>query len=500
MPQELPEHPNLEHLKKQAKALLREFEERKPAAIEQFNSLPGTIRPKLSDAQHLIAREYGFESWAKLKERVESLETAPVDPIALARKALREDNAPEMRKLLNQFPELKAKINEPIEGFDSPAIIRVRSRAMLDVLLDAGADINAKSRFWAGGFDLLDSAEPALAAYAIERGARVTVHSAARLGMMEKLRELVEAKPELVHARGGDGQTPLHFASTIEIAEYLLDHDAEIDARDVDHESTPAQYMLKSRQPICRFLIQSGCQSDILMAAVLGDLDLARKHLKADPQCIRMRVSDEYFPMISPKNGGTILQWELGWYVSAPQIAKSFGHEDLFNFLMERSPVDETLLNACWLSDEPLVKSLLAANPNLAATLSAAGRRQLAHAARNNNTTAVQLMIATGLPVVDVFSQHHATPLHWAAWHGNVEMIRMILARQPEIENRDNDYHDTPLGWAIFGSEHGWAPGKGDYAGAVEALLNAGATRPDKISGTAEVRKVLRKHGLRQEP
>jgi ankyrin repeat protein len=497
MPRELPLHPNLEHLKKQAKALLREFEEKKTAAIEKFNSLPGKIRPKLSDAQHLIARDYGFESWAKLKERVESLSAPPVDPIALVRKALRDDDASAMQKLLNQFPELKAKINEPIEGFDSPAIIRVRSRAMLNVLLDAGADINAKSRFWAGGFDLLDCAEPELARYAIERGARLTVHSAARLGMLKRLRELVEADPELVHARGGDGQTPLHFASSVEIAEFLLDHGAEIDARDVDHESTAAQYMVNSRQPVCRFLIQRGGYSDILMAAALGDIDLARKHLKADPECIRIRVSDEYFPMIGPKNGGTIYQWELGWYVSAPQIAKAFGHSDIFNFLMEECPADEKLLNACWLGAEPLVKSLLSAQPNLAALLSPAGRRQLAHAARNNDTTAVRLMIAAGLPVVDAFSQHHGTPLHWAAWHGNVEMIRMILARHPEIENRDNEYHDTPLGWAIYGSEHGWTPGKGDYAGTVEILFEAGAAVPDKFGGTAEVRKVLRKHGVR---
>jgi ankyrin repeat protein len=302
---------------------------------------------------------------------------------------------------------------------------------------------------------------------------------------------------ELVHARGGDGQTPLHFASSIEIAEFLLDHGAEIDARDVDHESTPAQYMVKSRQPICRFLIQRGGHSDILMAAALGDLDLARKHLKTDPEYIRMRVSDDYFPMIGPKNGGTILQWELGWYVSAPQIAKSFGHADIFNFLMEQCPADEKLLNACWLGDEPLVRSLLAAHPNLSTKLSAAGCRQLAHAARNNDTAAVRLMIDAGLPVLNVFSQHHATPLHWAAWHGNVEMIRMILARHPEIKNRDNDYHDTPLGWAIFGSDHGWAPGKGDYAGTVQILLEAGAPLPDKLGGTTSVRKVLRKHGLK---
>ena len=66
--------------------------------------------------------------------------------------------------------------------------------------------------------------------------------------MMPKLTELVAADPAVVHARGGDGQTPLHFASTVEIAEFLLANGAEIDARDVDHESTPAQYMLRVDQ------------------------------------------------------------------------------------------------------------------------------------------------------------------------------------------------------------------------------------------------------------
>src|SRR5262249_7087204 len=157
------------------------------------------------------------------------------------------------------------QINEPIGPFDSPAIINVRSREMLDVLLEAGADINAKSRWWAGGFGLLHGAAPDLAAYAIQRGAIVDVHAAARLGMLEKVRELGSADPQLVHARGGDGQTPLHFASTIEVAKLLLDHGAEIDARDLDHESTPAQWMIRERQEIARFLIRRRCKTDILM-------------------------------------------------------------------------------------------------------------------------------------------------------------------------------------------------------------------------------------------
>ena len=54
MSRDLPERPNLDHLKKQAKAVLRKLREQNAAAT-------------LADAQHAVAREYGFASWPKLK-------------------------------------------------------------------------------------------------------------------------------------------------------------------------------------------------------------------------------------------------------------------------------------------------------------------------------------------------------------------------------------------------------------------------------------------------
>ncbi|MCI0535085.1 MAG: ankyrin repeat domain-containing protein, partial [Verrucomicrobiales bacterium] len=331
------------------------------------------------------------------------LETS--DPIDLFKKAFCDHDAALFRALLKRYPAMKARINEPVAAFDSPLITNVRSREMLDVLLEAGADINAKSRWWAGGFGLLHGADPELAAYAIERGAVVDVHAAARLGRIDRLRELVSENPPLVQARGGDGQTPLHFASTIEIAEYLLNHGAEIDAVDVDHESTPAQYMIRDRQEIVRFLVGRGCKTDLLMAAALGDAALVRQHLAADPNCIRMRVSHESFPMANTKAGGTIYQWTLGWYVSAHDVAKQFGHDDILRLLMGRSPADVKLIAACWLNDQSAVQSVLAQHPRLILDLSDADRRQLAHAARNNNLAAVRLMLAAGWPV-SARSQH----------------------------------------------------------------------------------------------
>jgi hypothetical protein len=60
MSRDLPAFPNLDHLKKQAKVLLRELRRRTRSA-------------KLADAQQAIAREYGFANWSKLKAHVESL-------------------------------------------------------------------------------------------------------------------------------------------------------------------------------------------------------------------------------------------------------------------------------------------------------------------------------------------------------------------------------------------------------------------------------------------
>jgi len=413
--------------------------------------------------------------------------------------AFHKDDAATVRELLARHPELKANINEPVADFDSPVILSVRSRAMLDVLLAAGADINAKSRWWAGGFGLLHCASPELAAYAIERGAIVDVHAASRLGMLEKVAELVMADPELVHARGGDGQTPLHFASTIEIAKYLLDHGAVIDARDVDHESTPAQWMVRDRQDIARYLITRGCKTDILMAAALGDLELVRKHLEADPEAIRLRVNDENFRMRDRRAGGTIYQWTLGWHVSAHQVAKDFGHEHVLQFLMARSPDEVKLIAACWLGDEAATTSLLAVNPNLAARLREPEQRQLAHAARNNDLNAVRLMLTSGLPLTTT-GQHGATPLHWAAFHGNAEMAELILRKRPPLEVKDRDFQSTPLGWAIYGSEHGWYAKTGNYVATVEALLRAGAKPPQEAAGSAEVKQVLlRQTGFEQK-
>jgi hypothetical protein len=54
----LPDRPSLEYLKNEAKDVLRTLQQQPPVA-------------KLADAQHALARQYGFTSWTRLKRHVE---------------------------------------------------------------------------------------------------------------------------------------------------------------------------------------------------------------------------------------------------------------------------------------------------------------------------------------------------------------------------------------------------------------------------------------------
>ncbi len=84
---------------------------------------------------------------------------------------------------------------------------------------------------WADGLHT-DHVPPAIARYLVANGAPLSVHAAAAFGFTDHLADLLRSDPSLVHAKGGDGCTPLHFARDVITAELLLDHGADIDARD----------------------------------------------------------------------------------------------------------------------------------------------------------------------------------------------------------------------------------------------------------------------------
>src|SRR4051794_10715485 len=78
----LPERPNIDHLKKQAKELLRRYQAGDASAFARFrNSFPATegkddaaiaaLGLRLHDAQSCVAREYGLPSWRNLQNYVD---------------------------------------------------------------------------------------------------------------------------------------------------------------------------------------------------------------------------------------------------------------------------------------------------------------------------------------------------------------------------------------------------------------------------------------------
>ena len=143
----LPAHSDLEQQKKQAKELLESFAADDPASRARIRAaLPDKQRIVLADAQLVVAREYGFPSWPALKQHIDAQADTTRSPIERMHDALEHRDAKAVRGLFERHAELREYINAPLFSFDAPAIVAFAGdAAMVDVLLDVGADPNARS-------------------------------------------------------------------------------------------------------------------------------------------------------------------------------------------------------------------------------------------------------------------------------------------------------------------------------------------------------------------
>jgi ankyrin repeat protein len=494
---------NLEQQRKRAKDLLRAARAGDAAALARIRAVrPDTaarpLRLLLADAQLALAREEGFESWPKL---VADLHTRDVDAFC---DAVRGGDVPGVQRLLTST-HVRDRINEPMFAFGQRAAhIAAQNAAMLRTLIAAGADVNLKSAWENGPYTVLDNADEGTARFLLAHGATLTGNVAARLGWLDELRALVDGNGASVHARGGDGQQPLHQARTVAIAEFLLDRGAGVDVRCVDHTSTPAQYALVDRPDVCRRLLERGAAPDIFMAARLGDLELATRLLDADPACIAARINQPGYPPVPPF---AIYCWSLGVGMSPHEVALKFDHRGVHDLLVARSPGRIRLINALSRADEHAAQAVLAADPSLLSSLTRQEHGHLAHAIFHERFAAADLMLGLGFdpaaPGID-----GGTALHAACWVGNVRMVEHLLARGGvALDARDPTHQSTPLGWAAFGSVHRRAPGA-EYEAVVARLVAAGAdvtavgngegrTLLAMAEGNAAMQEALRHHGAR---
>ena len=500
-PNPLPLSASLEQQRKLAKDLIRAARDGDAPARARIQAVrsdaggpPRSL--KLVDAQLAVAREAGFDSWPKLAAALQERE------VEAFRDAVRDGDTARAERLLASA-HVRKQVDAPMFAFGQRAAhIAAKNERLLSMLIAAGADVNLKSDWENGPYTVLDHADERTARFLLAQGAALTPNVAARLGWFDELQALVKADPALVHARGGDGQQPLHEAKTVEIADFLLDHGAEIDARCIDHKSTPAQYALVDRPDVCRRLLARGATPDIFMAARLGDARLATRLLDADPACAAARINEPGYDPVPPLH---IYCWTLGFGMSPYAAASKSGHREVRELLTARSPARVRFINVLLAADEPAARAALAAEPSLMASLTPQDHGHLAQAIFHEQSDTADLMLRLGFdpaaPGVD-----GGTALHAACWVGSVRMVERLLALGTvPVDARDPTHQSPPLGWAAFGSVHRRAKGA-DYVAVVDRLVAAGAdiTAPGNGAGRSllemaqsnrAVQQVLRRHG-----
>ena len=426
--------------------------------------------------------------------------------VAEFRHAIEARDPSRLRHLFQREPAARSLVDAPLFSFDSPALAHVSGGndvAFVDALLELGADPNRPTSWWAGGFHPLHGASPAVAERLIRAGAEVDACAAAHLGLVDRLRAILHADPERVHERGGDGQTPLHFAHSREVADLLLDGGAEIDARDIDHRSTPAQWMLEGRRGAGRYdlagyLVERGATVDVFLAAALGLTDRLRAMLEGDPSLPRRRTGQGEYGS-EPPSSYHIYFWTIGQNRSPLQAALQFEQPEAADVIRGFAGPGQRLLEACAGGDAREAHRLLREHPLLMEELAPEDHRVLADAAWAGDVTAVELMMELGF---DPAARGHdgGTALHCAAWEGSAGSVAAILREERGrglVHDRDPSYGATPFGWCWHGAVHRGAA-KANHAAVARLLLDAGAEAPPDADDLPEtLSRVVRRHSGR---
>jgi ankyrin repeat protein len=393
-------------------------------------------------------------------------------PRTLLIRALEADDIVSIETLIRDHSEL---LNAPNVR---PAVTAARTVATAERLLSLGADIGAVSKWWAPGFCTRSVAQK-VGRFLVGRGATLTAHAAAGLGLVDHLTDLLDIDPSLIDAKAGDGCTPLHFSRDFEIAKLLLARGASIDARDQDHESTPAQWLIGEAPEVARYLLEQGATPDIFLAAALGDRGLSEKLIDVNPSCLAHRIGrlPEFPPIGHKGRGGTIYQWTLAFNSYPHQIALLKGHKDLFTFLYEKSDISTRLLVSCVLAQRREAEDIAAQNPGLVGSLPAADYELVARYCWETNTNyeAVKLMLDIGFPVAHRERSHGYSPLHNAAWAGSADLVDLLIERGHPVDLVDPTYNATPLGFAIYDCTVEKRHPEGEFGRVAESLIEAGS-------------------------
>lgn len=494
---QLPERPDLEQLRRQAKDLLRSARARDASALARFRTLPTFARQSddarlaaavaLHDAQSVIAREHGFPSWNALAARVEEL-TLEVGAAAIqfveAATEVRPERADRLLRLhpriagasfhtalllgdvariessLAVRPELATTPGGPRDwlpllylchtgmGF-GPSARRDRLVAIARRLLDLGADPNARFPWLHHG---------------VRRSALWGAVCITRLLPLAELLLDAGADPN-------DGVTLPLAASGGDIAalELLHAHGADVDQRwATDGAATLYAILNWSDTPAgVRWLLEHGADPDPVFApngesplhavARRGDTDLAEELVRRGADVGRRRADGRTPYAVAELAGNTAV---AGW------LARHGGATEL--------PEVDRLVAACSRGDLRSAEAMLRARPELRGEIVAEHYGALYRAAERGDAGALEAMLACGFDPNRGDDEIGKTALHAAAMEGRAEAVRVLLAHGASVSVRDQEFHAQPLVWAADGLRSHDADGR-DYEVVGRLLLDAGS-------------------------
>ena len=431
----------------------------------------------LADARTVIARENDAQSWGELRLRHKIRERDYGDALEQFKGLVYARDAENLDALLNANPELRETLDDPHFDFGSTALIIAKENiAVVDVLLKHGADINARSQWWAGDFHILEVVSAQAAEQLIARGAEISVHAAAEQGWLDWLEAAYQRDQSIVNQRGGDGKTPLHYATDPAVMDWLIERGADLEARDLDHASTPLQWQLGAHNyDAARELVKRGAQVDIFAAVILGDLALVAQALVQHPAAIRARVNSAGYDLAPKADGSHQYVYTFNAAGLSPhEVALEYSQDEIFAYLLEQSPPDVQLLAHCAAADEEAARRIVAEQPGIVAEIAEADRRQLVYAAWTNKVEAVKLMAALGFDL-HIYDDDRLMPLHTAAYHGFADVIAALLAADAEPPlTWLNVYGGTALTTCLYGRQHSWRS-DGDFPASIKLLVEAGS-------------------------
>lgn len=520
--QTLPDRPNLEQMKKQAKSLLHAAHSKEPAALQRFQSLPTLAKRSLAelqaadlalhDAQSVIAREYGFKSWNEMREHVEERTLSFAAAVEEFVRCATGSAPTRAMRMLAMHPGIAhANLHTELVLGDAPAVIARLQK-----------DPEAARR--PGGIQnwepLLYTCHTCLHHHAPERAAGL-VHIARALlahganpnaeyhwdwhrelprtalwaalcatGHLPLARVLLEggANPTdgvSTHITGGSGN----------IAALELLHRFGLNVDGIPGGVPPLRYILGwARNDIgVRWLLEHGANPNLPW----GEQSDAPLHIAAQ----RWDV-----PMVEllVKHGADINQRRADGR-TAHTLAELHGNRDIAEWLLAHGAKNELsqlerFIAVCARGDRAGGELALRAEPGLRHDLRREHHLMMHVPAERGDAKVLDAMLACGFDP-NVKDSDGVTALHRAAMAGHVDATRVLIAYGALVNALDGMFSGTPLLWAAEGWTH--ASGGADHLGVARVLIASGSSRewaapekaPDPEGALAKLAELCRAAG-----